>query len=72
MATDDWEGYCNHVESLKKRHWDRDGLVSDLVDSIIIEDANSDENSSYSDSEDHSYTESGEDLSDSELAPPLY
>ncbi|KAJ4451835.1 hypothetical protein ANN_03313 [Periplaneta americana] len=77
VTTDDWEGYCNHVESLEKRYWDRDGLVSDLVDSIIIENPNGDKNSScdknssVSEDDHHSYSDSGDDSSDSELARPL-
>ncbi|KAJ4442346.1 hypothetical protein ANN_03932 [Periplaneta americana] len=77
VTTEDREGYCNHIEKLEKHYWDREGLVSDLVESIIIENPKDEENSSRdensNDAEDghHSYSDSGEDSSDSNLARPL-
>jgi hypothetical protein len=66
VTAKDWEGYCQHVE----QHWERDGVVADVIDSAIIvntNDSSDDEETSCENAE----FEEATDFSDSELARPL-
>jgi hypothetical protein len=59
----DWEGHCQHVEQLEQQYWERDGVVADVIDTIII--ANPNERS------DDDESEEATDPSDPDLARPL-
>jgi hypothetical protein len=50
---EDWKGFCRHVESLEKQYWEMDGIVPDVIDSIVI--------NLGSDSDSERSTSSGED-----------
>jgi hypothetical protein len=70
VTAKDWEGYCQHVEQLEQQYWERDGIVADVIDTIIIanpNDSSDDEETSYEDDE----SEEATDFSDSDLARPL-
>jgi hypothetical protein len=36
VTADDWAGFCPHVESQEKLYWEKDGIVTDVIDEIII------------------------------------
>ncbi|KAJ4436098.1 hypothetical protein ANN_18725 [Periplaneta americana] len=36
VTAEDWDGFCRHVETLEKQYWEKDGIVPDVRDSIII------------------------------------
>lgn len=36
VTADDWAGFCHHVESQEKLYWEKDGIVPDVIDEIII------------------------------------
>jgi hypothetical protein len=40
VTAKDWEGYCQHVEQLEQQYWERDGVVADVIDTIIIANPN--------------------------------
>jgi hypothetical protein len=48
---EDWEGFCQHVESLEKQNWEMDGIVPDVIDSIVNNLASDSDSVSESDSE---------------------
>ncbi|KAJ4442357.1 hypothetical protein ANN_03943 [Periplaneta americana] len=61
VTAEDWDGFCQHVETLEKQYWEKDGIVPDVIDSIIINldtdsdsdnEASSDVSSSSSSQED--------------------
>jgi hypothetical protein len=57
-------------EQLEQQHWKRDGVVADVIDTIIIanpNDSSGDEETSCEDAESEEATE----FSDSEFARPL-
>lgn len=70
VTTQDWEGYDLHVQSIEKQYWEKDALLEETVDRIIINLG-----TSISDSEEDSDEENADDegLSDSSdtLAVPL-
>jgi hypothetical protein len=67
----DWEGYCQHVEQLEQQYWERDGVVADVIDTIIIANPNESSDDEETSSEDDDEPEEATDLSDSDLARPL-
>jgi hypothetical protein len=70
VTAKDWEGYCQHVEQLEQQYRERDGVVADVIETIIIanpNDSSDDEENSGEDAE----SEEATDFSDSELARPL-
>jgi hypothetical protein len=32
----DWKGFCQHMESLEKQYWEKDGIVTNVIDNIIV------------------------------------
>jgi hypothetical protein len=32
----DWLGFCQSVESMRKQDWEKDGILTDAVDSILM------------------------------------
>jgi hypothetical protein len=32
----DWMEYCSHVRKLELQCWEKDGIVSDVIDKIVI------------------------------------
>ncbi|GLH15036.1 Uncharacterized protein GBIM_19437 [Gryllus bimaculatus] len=36
VTTEDWMGYCSHVTKIESEYWERDGIVPDIIDSIVI------------------------------------
>jgi hypothetical protein len=40
VTAKDWEGYCQHVEQLEQQYWELDGVVADVIDTIIIANPN--------------------------------
>jgi hypothetical protein len=55
---EDWEGFCQHIESLEKQYWEMDGIVPDVIDIIINLGSDSD---SVSESDSEGSATSGED-----------
>ncbi|PSN30179.1 hypothetical protein C0J52_27589 [Blattella germanica] len=45
ITTEDWMGYCSHVQKIEEEHWERDGIVENALESIIIDLDTSDEES---------------------------
>lgn len=68
VTTEDWVGFCSHVKKVEKEYWEKDGIVEDVVDSLIISVGEGDTSDDFSDYECDSPYESGE---ESELAEPL-
>jgi hypothetical protein len=33
---EDWEGFCQHIESLEKQYWEMDDIVPDVIVSIAV------------------------------------
>jgi hypothetical protein len=70
VTAKDCEGYCQHVE-LEQQYWERDGVVADVIDTIIIANPNESSDDEETSSEDDDESEEATDLSDSDLARPL-
>jgi hypothetical protein len=70
VTVKDWEGYCQHVEQLEQQYWEQDGVVADVIDTIIIANPNESSYDEEMSSEDDE-SEEATDLSDSDLAQPL-
>ena len=51
VSKDDWAVFCNHVKSIEDAYWEKDGLVENAVDEMIINlgDDSSDDNNSDTD-----------------------
>lgn len=45
VTASDWEGYCKHVEAKEKVYWDRDIVVEEAIDSVVINLGNADSGS---------------------------
>jgi transposase len=84
VTENDWVGYCKKVEEVEAYYWKSDGIVSDVIDKIIITSDSDDDNSSTtisSDSDDntdssdsdsdHNRNTDREEETDEELARPL-
>ena len=76
----DWVGYCMKVGEVEDYYWESDGIVSDVIDKIIITSdlygdnitIDSDDNTESSDSYcDHSGNADREEETDEKLACPL-
>jgi hypothetical protein len=59
------------VEQLEQQYWERDGVVADVIDTIIIANPNESSDDEETTSEDDDESEEATDLSDSDLARPL-
>ncbi|XP_035228041.1 uncharacterized protein LOC118200213 [Stegodyphus dumicola] len=46
VTSQEWQAHCNHVEKLENSYWDKDELLEEIVDELIIQTG-----SSVSDSE---------------------
>jgi hypothetical protein len=82
VTKEDWEWFCRHTETVESQYWERDGIVPDVIDPVVIylnpgsDRKNSDTNSQsdYDNSEtasQYNNTTPDEDT-DMELAQPLY
>jgi hypothetical protein len=85
VTKEDWEGFCRHTETVESQYWERDGILPDLIDRIVINlnpgsDSDSDSKNSDADSQsdcDNSETASEynnttpDEDTDMELAQPL-
>jgi hypothetical protein len=36
VIKEDWEGFCRHTETVESQYWERDGILPDVTDSIVI------------------------------------
>jgi hypothetical protein len=73
VTKEDWAGYSKHVQMLEQQYWEKDGLLPDVIENIIIFLASTRSNSSGSSIDSSSGdNDSDSDLTDtSELARPL-
>jgi hypothetical protein len=85
VTKEDWEGFCRHTETVESPYWERDGILPDVIDRIVINlnpgsDSGSDGKNSDADSQsdcDNSETASEynnttpDEDTDMELAQPL-
>jgi hypothetical protein len=63
VTKQDWMGYCSHVRKLELQYWEKDGIVSNVIDKIVISlgdetDSSSSENDT---NEDKSESDDGND-----------
>jgi hypothetical protein len=58
---EDWEGFCQHVEFLEKQCWEMDGIVPDVIDSIVINVGSDSDSDSVSESGSEGSACAGED-----------
>jgi hypothetical protein len=77
VTKEDWEGFCRHTETVESQYWERDGILPDVIDCIVINfnhgsDSDSDHKNSDTDC-DNSETASDppDEDTDMELAQPL-
>ena len=81
VSEEDWIGFCKKVEEEEEenRYWENGGIVSNVIDSIIM-NLGSNSESDYSESEENSSSDSvndgdgddkDEEDDDEELARPL-
>ncbi|KDR23616.1 hypothetical protein L798_12176 [Zootermopsis nevadensis] len=70
VTAKDWEGYCQRVEQLEQQYWGQDGVVVDVMVSIIIANPNDSSDDNETSCEDVE-SEEATDFSDSKLARPL-
>jgi hypothetical protein len=59
------------VQQLEQQYWERDGVVADVIDTIIIASPNQSSDDEETTSEDDYESEEATDLADSDLARPL-
>jgi hypothetical protein len=83
VTKEDWEGFCRHTETVKSQYWERDGILPDVIDHIVINlnpgsdsdgknsdtDSQSDRDNSETVSEHNNTTPDGD--TNMELAQPL-
>jgi hypothetical protein len=36
VTNEDWEGFCRHTETVESQYWERDGILPDVIDRIVI------------------------------------
>jgi hypothetical protein len=36
VIKEDWEGFCRHMETVEKQYFEKDGIVSEVIDGIVI------------------------------------
>ncbi|XP_035205816.1 uncharacterized protein LOC118180865 [Stegodyphus dumicola] len=56
VTSQEWQAHCNHVEKLENSYWDKDELLEEIVDELIIQTGSSD-----SDSEETEFCDSDSD-----------
>jgi hypothetical protein len=66
----DWMGYCSHVRRLELQYWEKDGIVSHVIDKIVISLGDKTDSSSSENDTSEDKSESDDD-NDSDLAQPL-
>jgi hypothetical protein len=59
------------VEQLEQQYWEWDGVVAEVIDTIIIANPNESSDDEETSSEDDDESEEATDISDSDLARPL-
>ncbi|GBM36876.1 hypothetical protein AVEN_82860-1 [Araneus ventricosus] len=37
VTSQEWQAYCHHVEKLENTYWERDGILEELVDELVIQ-----------------------------------
>jgi hypothetical protein len=62
-------GYRSHVRKLELQYWEKDGIVSDVIDEIVIL-LGDETDSSSSESDTSEYKSESDDGNDSDLAQP--
>jgi hypothetical protein len=86
VTKEDWEWFCRHTETVESQYWERDGILPDVIDRIVINlnpgsdsysdgknsdtDFQSDCDNSDAASEDNNATPDED--TDMELAQPLF
>jgi hypothetical protein len=65
VTKEDWEGFCTHTETVESQYWERDGILPNVIDRIVIN--LNPGNDSYSDGK-NSDTDSQSDCDNSENA----
>jgi hypothetical protein len=85
VTKEDWKGFCGHTETVESQYWERDGILPDVIDRVVINlnpggDRDSDHNNSETDSQsdcDNSESASEynfsapDEVNDMKLAQPL-
>lgn len=72
ISADDWAGYEQHVIKIEDFYWEKDGVTSDIIDSIIINPGDDSDDTFEGDDDDKSDNDSDTSYStNSELAQPL-
>lgn len=73
VTTEDWRGYVHHVMVIEDTFWEKDGILENAVDEVIIKlgQCESDEDDSSSTTSLSSSTSSNVSLDTSDLAVPL-
>jgi hypothetical protein len=36
VTKEGWEVFCRHTEAVESQYWERDGILSDVIDCIVI------------------------------------
>jgi hypothetical protein len=36
VTKEDWEGFCRYTETVESQYWERDGILPDVIDPIVI------------------------------------
>jgi hypothetical protein len=70
VTKQDWIGYCGHVHKLELQYWEKDGIVSDVIDEIVIS-LGDETDSSSSESDTSEAKPESDDGNDSDLTQPL-
>ncbi|XP_035206916.1 protein FAM243A-like [Stegodyphus dumicola] len=51
VTSQEWQAHCNHVEKLENYYWDKDELLEEIVDGLIIQTGSSDSDSDSEETE---------------------
>lgn len=67
VTKDDWMGYCQHVVKVEDSFFEKDGIIDDVVDRIVVSlDEDSDSTDIHEDSTSEEETDLAQPLPDSE------
>jgi hypothetical protein len=36
VTKEHWEGFCRHTKTVENQYWERDGILPDVIDRIVI------------------------------------
>jgi hypothetical protein len=36
LTKEDWEEFCIHTETVESQYWERDGILPDVIDRVVI------------------------------------